>query len=270
MESDLLQRLADESQSYSKRQRAIARYICENSETVPFMTSRMLSQAAQVSESSVVRFARQLGFSGYSQLRRALQQLVKDKLGSVKEAEAETDMEELKQTLELGRLGLGSIATAQNRLALEKAAELLSNGEKILVQAGLGMEGLDTFIASGLRSLGYNAGPASAGLSREVFRLDEKSVLLIVCGSFCAQVSGSARYAKEKGAAVLVLTGDEAAPMGRYAEVMLPGKGFIALAALIEALFKALESRCGRSLLQNLRELETLCREYDTYEAGES
>ena len=120
MESDLLQRLADESQSYSKRQRAIARYICENSETVSFMTSRMLSQAAQVSESSVVRFARQLGFSGYSQLRRALQQLVKDKLGSVKEAEAETDMEELKQTLELGRLGLGSIATAQNRLALER------------------------------------------------------------------------------------------------------------------------------------------------------
>ena len=242
MESDLLQRLADESQSYSKRQRAIARYISENSEAVSFMTSRMLSQAAQVSESSVVRFARQLGFSGYSQLRRALQQLVKDRLGSVKE----------------------------NRLALERAVELLLQADRIVVQSGLGMDGIDSYFASGLRALGLNACPASPGLSREIFELDEKSALFIVSGGFFSQLSAPARYAREKGAQVLALADDEAAPVGRYADVMLLGKGIIALAALMEALFTALENSCGRSLDTNLAELDALHREFDTYESGES
>lgn len=270
MGEDLLQRLAGESQSYSKRQKAIARYICENMETVPFMTSRMLSKAAQVSESSVVRFARQLGFSGYSQLRRALQQLVKDRLGSVKEAEAEAEAGALKQTVDLGRLSLGSVLTAQNRLALERAVELLLQADRIVVQSGLGMDGIDSYFASGLRALGLNACPASPGLSREIFELDEKSALFIVSGGFFSQLSAPARYAREKGAAVLVVADDEAAPMGPYADVMLPGKGIIAVAALIEALLTALENSCGRSLNMNLAELDALHREYDTYESGES
>ena len=77
MEKDILQRIAEECGDYSKRQKAIAKYICENSEIVAFMTAQMLAEAAGVSESSVVRFARQLGFDGYIELRRALQQLIK-------------------------------------------------------------------------------------------------------------------------------------------------------------------------------------------------
>ena len=107
MENDLLQRLADESQSYSKRQRAIARYISENSEMVSFMTSRMLSRAAQVSESSVVRFARQMGYSGYSELRRDLQQLIKDKLSKAEKAESDLETEELRQTVNAGDAEIG-------------------------------------------------------------------------------------------------------------------------------------------------------------------
>ena len=58
--------------------------------------------------------------------------------------------------------------------------------------------------------------------------------------------------------------------MGNYANVMLPGKGIIAVAALIEALLSALENSCGRSLDMNLAELDALHREYDTYESGEN
>ena len=69
---------------------------------------------------------------------------------------------------------------------------------------------------------------------------------------------------------MLVLADDEAAPMGRYAQVMLPGKGIIAVAALIEALLTALANSCGRSMAQNLAELDALHREYDIYEPGEN
>lgn len=268
MEGDILQRLAEDSSGYSKRQKAIAKYIIENSEAVPFMTAQMLSRAAQVSESSIVRFARQLGYSGYSQLRRALQQHVKDKLSSVNEAAAEPD--ELMQTVEAGKLSLKSIMTVQNQRALEAAVELLARAKKIIVQSGLGMEGVDGYFASNLRALGLNACSAPCGISREIFELDESSALLIISGSYFSQLSGPARYAREKGASVLVLADDEAAPMGRYAQVMLPGKGIIAVAALMEALLAALANSCSRSLDQNLAELDALHREYDTYEPGEN
>lgn len=268
MEGDILQRLAEDSSGYSKRQKAIAKYIIENSEAVPFMTAQMLSRAAQVSESSIVRFARQLGYSGYSQLRRALQQLLKEKLSSVNEAAAEPD--ELMQTVEAGKLSLKSIMTVQNQRALEAAVELLARAKKIVVQSGLGMEGVDGYFASNLRALGLNACSAPGGISREIFELDESSALLIISGSYFSQLSGPARYAREKGASVLVLADDEAAPMGRYAQVMLPGKGIIAVAALMEALLAALANSCSRSLDQNLAELDALHREYDTYEPGEN
>lgn len=270
MEGDILQRLAEDSSGYSKRQKAIAKYIIENSEAVPFMTAQMLSRAAQVSESSIVRFARQLGYSGYSQLRRALQQHVKDKLSSANEMAADAEPEELMQTVEEGMLSLKSIMTVQNRRALEEAVELLSRAKKIVVQSGLGMDGVDSYFASGLRALGFNACSAPGGISREIFELDESSALLIISGSYFSQLSGPARYAREKGASVLVLADDEAAPMGRYAQVMLPGKGIIAVAALMEALLAALANSCSRSLDQNLAELDTLHREYDTYEPGEN
>ena len=176
MDADILQRLAEDSSGYSKRQRAIAKYIIENSEAVSFMTASMLSQAAQVSESSIVRFSRQLGYSGYSQLRRALQQLLKEKLSSVNEAAAEPD--ELMQTVEAGKLSLKSIMTVQNQRALEAAVELLARAKKIIVQSGLGMEGVDGYFASNLRALGLNACSAPCGISREIFELDEMKALL--------------------------------------------------------------------------------------------
>lgn len=174
------------------------------------------------------------------------------------------------QTVEEGMLSLKSIMTVQNRRALEEAVELLSRAKKIVVQSGLGMDGVDSYFASGLRALGFNACSAPGGISREIFELDESSALLIISGSYFSQLSGPARYAREKGASVLVLADDEAAPMGRYAQVMLPGKGIIAVAALMEALLAALANSCSRSLDQNLAELDALHREYDTYEPGEN
>lgn len=270
MENDLLQRLADESQSYSKRQRAIARYISENSEMVSFMTSRMLSRAAQVSESSVVRFARQMGYSGYSELRRDLQQLIKDKLSKAEKAESDLETEELRQTVNAGDAGLRSIMTAQNQRTLEEAVELLGQKEKIVVQAGLGLEGIDVYLASGLCALGFDARPASTGLSREILQLDEKSALLIICDSHFSGLSGPLRYARKKGTSVLALTSDEGSTAGLYADLLLSGKGSIALAALISALLTALENSCGKKLDSKLAELDALQKEYDTYESGES
>ena len=82
MERDIIARLADEGGSFSKRQRSIAKYICDNCDKAAFMTAEMLSRSAGVSESTVVRFATELGYDGYPGMRRALQSVMRDRLAA--------------------------------------------------------------------------------------------------------------------------------------------------------------------------------------------
>lgn len=269
MEKDILQRIAEECGDYSKRQKAIAKYICENSEIVAFMTAQMLAEAAGVSESSVVRFARQLGFDGYIELRRALQQMIKERIATREEA-AEMDSRELGQLVSVGVQSLQSAATPQNERALEQAFLLLSGAERIVVQAGLGMEGLDSSFASNLRVLGFRACAVPEGISREILALDDRSVLVSIGGHYYSGLMGPLRYARARNAGVLVLTEDETAPMRQYADAMLVGKGLAAVAVLITALLAALEKNGGSRLEANLAELDALHGEYHTYEFTEN
>lgn len=269
MEKDILQRIAEECGGYSKRQKAIAKYICENSEIVAFMTAQMLSEAAGVSESSVVRFARQLGFDGYIELRRALQQLIKDRIATREEA-AEMDSRELGQLVAAGMQCLQSAATPQNERALEQAFLLLSGAERIVVQTGLGMEGLESNFACSLRALGFRALTAPEGISREILELDDRSVLVSIGGHYYSRLLGPLRYARARNAGVLVLAEDETAPMRQYADAMLVGKGLAAVAVLITALLSVLEKNGGSRLEANLAELDALHGEYHTYEFTEN
>lgn len=270
METDILRRISEESQYYSKRQKAIAKYIMENSEIAPFMTAQMLAEAAGVSESSVVRFARQLGCGGYSELRRAMQQLIRDRLANAEEEAAEGEGQALGRTVAAARLSLQAVLTVQNQRALEQAAGLLGAAEEIVVQAGLGMAGLELYFASALHALGYRACAAPAGLSREIFDLKENTVLVIIGGSYFSGLVGPARYAKAQGAGVLLLADDGAVPMRKYADVLLQGKGIVAASALIEGLLSALEISSGANLGRNLAALDALHREYNTYELTEN
>ena len=269
MEKDILQRIAEECGDYSKRQKAIAKYICENSEIVAFMTAQMLAEAAGVSESSVVRFARQLGFDGYIELRRALQQLIKERIATREEA-AEMDSRELGQLVSVGVQSLQSAVTPQTERALEQAFLLLNGAERIVVQAGLGMEGLDSSFASNLRVLGFRACAVPEGISREILALDDRSVLVSIGGHYYSGLMGPLRYARARNAGVLVLTEDETAPMRQYADAMLVGKGLAAVAVLITALLAALEKNGGSRLEANLAELDALHGEYHTYEFTEN
>ena len=269
MEKDILQRIAEECGDYSKRQKAIAKYICENSEIVAFMTAQMLSEATGVSESSVVRFARQLGFDGYIELRRALQQLIKERIATREEA-AELDSRELGQLVAAGVQSLQAIATPQNERALEQAFLLLSGAERIVVQAGLGMEGLDSNFAGGLRALGFPACVAPEGITREILALDDRSVLVSISGHYYSGLLGPVRYARARNAGVLVLAEDETVPLRQYADAMLVGRGLAAVVVLITALLSTLEKSGEKRLEANLAELDALHREYHTYELTEN
>ena len=137
MNSQLSERIRQKSGEFSKGQRAIARYIEEHSDKVAFMTASKLGATVGVSESTVVRFATEIGYSGYPALQQAMQEMIRSKMTSVQRLEMtssnvpqeklldvvlDQDIDILKRTKE-----------SVDREAFYQAAEALVNARKVYV-----------------------------------------------------------------------------------------------------------------------------------------
>ena len=92
MQNDLLSMLSKGSSKFSKGQRIIAKYILNNYDKAAFMTAGKLGKIVGVSESTVVRFAAELGYDGYPSMRKALQEMIRNRLTSVQRIEVAKDM----------------------------------------------------------------------------------------------------------------------------------------------------------------------------------
>ena len=91
MSKNVLQTIRSRTDSFSRGQKRIADYILMNYDKAAFMTAGHLGRKAQVSESTVVRFASQLGYDGYPNMQRALQELVRGRLTSLQRIQVSRD-----------------------------------------------------------------------------------------------------------------------------------------------------------------------------------
>ena len=87
MERDILAQINKDSHKFSKSQRKISAYISSNYDKAAFMTAGKLGETVGVSESTVVRFATDLGYDGYPGMRRAMQDMVRNRLTAVQRIE---------------------------------------------------------------------------------------------------------------------------------------------------------------------------------------
>ena len=90
MTKNILHNIEKNMSSFSKGQKLIARFILENYDKAAFMTASKLGKTVQVSESTVVRFATQLGYEGYPSMQRALQEMIRGKLTSIQRIQRRT------------------------------------------------------------------------------------------------------------------------------------------------------------------------------------
>lgn len=91
MAADILTTIHNKMPSFSKGQKRIAQYITSSYDKAAFMTASRLGKMVNVSESTVVRFAAELGFDGYPSMQKALQEMVRNKLTSVQRIEVTSD-----------------------------------------------------------------------------------------------------------------------------------------------------------------------------------
>ena len=283
MDRDILSLMNRESHRFSKGQRMICRYITENYDKAAFMTAGRLGQAVGVSESTVVRFATELGFDGYPEMRRAMQEMVRSRLtavqrievaneqlgqGNLLEAVLTTDMDRLRSTLE-----------EIDAESFDRAVEMILNARTIYILGMRSSTSLASFLGFYLNLLLDNVRlvqDTSAGeIYDQLFRIGKGDVFIgISFPRYSSRTIRAMQFAKSAGALAIGLTDGPSSPFADLADVNLCAKSdmvsfldsLVAPMSLINALIVALGNRRPESLSATFRRLEGIWEAHDVYE----
>lgn len=270
---------------FSKGQRRIAEYITEHYDEAAFMTASRLGEEVGVSESTVVRFATQLGFDGYPGLQRAVQELIRSKLTVVQRLDVTRARMEDQQVLH-------SVATAdiQNiRRTLEaldnqtfyQAVDRIAAARQVYIFGAGSCQALASFLTHYLRMLlGGKVQRIVAASQSEIFEemLDVGNGDVIIGISFPRYSSKAAKtlhYARSKGAGVVALTDSPLSPIAPYADELLTAHSdmaaivdsLVAPLSVINALIVAISLRNMEQTRPKLEELERLWHTYQVYQS---
>ena len=150
MDKDILTLISRDNSGFSKGQRLIAKYILENYDKAAFMTAGKLGKTVGVSESTVVRFAAELGYDGYPGMRKALQEMIRSRLTSVQRIEAAKDLIDdrniLKSVLSDDIDKLQATLEEIDQDSFDKAIDMIMSAKNIYIFASRTSQSLSSFL----------------------------------------------------------------------------------------------------------------------------
>lgn len=285
MSTDFLKQIKQQLPSYSKGQRAIARYILEHYEKAAFMTASRLGATVGVSESTVVRFASGIGCDGYPQLQKKLQEIIRNRLTSVQRIEItsgqvsrsdvvnkvlQADMDRIKHTME--NVDLESFDQAVNRIVNAKTIYILGVRSASALARFMGF--YFTHIFPDVRVLNTTN---SSEMFEQLLRISAEDVM--ICISFprySQRTIKAARFARDRGTSVVSLTDSPESPLVALSDSCLYASSdmasfidsLVAPLSLINALIVAISLEKETEISATLSELEQIWDEYNVYEKG--
>ena len=280
---DLISNIQGQYARLSKGQKLIAQYILNNYDKVAFMTACKLGETVGVSESTVVRFANALGYSGYPKLQDALQELIKNKLTTVQRVEMarseySDDATILNKVLKSDIDNIRDTLEGIDKNAFKCAAESILKARKIYI---LGMRSSFTIaqylgfyldiILDNVHIVRMDMGDAF----EQVVKMNEEDVLISISFPRYSRKSYQvAKYAKSKGAHIISITDSMFSPVASLSDNILLVKSNMAsfVDSLVPALSvaNALAISVGMKEKEDIKEyfndLETIWKEYAVYE----
>ena len=121
----------------SKRQRYIAQFICDNCDRAAFLTASALAEAARVSESTVVRFASDMGYEGYTQFRAAMQDALREKLSAAAQSAVRDERARaLKLSVAKDTARLNALLSEKNINNFDYAASIIAKANRVFIHGG--------------------------------------------------------------------------------------------------------------------------------------
>ena len=276
--NDLMNRIQCNLPEFSKGQRLIARYITEHYDKAAFMTASKLGATVGVSESTVVRFATELGYEGYPHLQKTLQEMIRNRLTAVQRMEVTNDrilQTVLSADVEKIRMTLDEI----DRDAFHSAVEAITNARRIYILGVRSSSALANFIGFYFSLIFDNVKLVHTNTVSEIFeqilRVGKGDVFIGVSfPRYSKRTLSAMKYSKDQGAKVIALTDSRLSPLARYADHVLIAKSdmasfvdsLVAPLSVINALIVAVGMNRQQEIEGTFNKLESIWDEYQVYE----
>ena len=283
MENDIISLLQSRTPTFSKGQRLISGYIMAEYDKAAFMTASKLGKTVGVSESTVVRFAVELGFDGYPSMQKAMQEMVLNRLTSVQRIEVandrigkqdivtsvlQSDVEKLRQTSE-----------TLNREDFQNAVEAILKAKRVFVLGVRSAAPLASFLGYYLNYIFSSVHIVTASGTSEMFEkivgiTSEDVVIAFSFPRYSKSTAKGVQYCRSVGATVVAITNNRQSPLGQNSDYVLVAKSdmvslvdsLVAPLRVTNALIVAIASRKEEKLAQTFNTLERIWDQYDVYE----
>ena len=283
MSKDILSVLQNKAHGFSKGQRLLAGYITESYDKAAFMTASRLGKTVGVSESTVVRFAVELGYDGYPEMQKAMQDMVLNRLTSVQRIEVandrigsqdvlntvlQSDADKLRQTAEL--IDRDDFAAAVN--AIKKARRIYILGARSVAPLANFLGYYLNFMFDDVRII--TASGASEVFEKLIALGPEDVVVAFSYPRYSAATVKGAQYSRATGATVVGFTDSRLSPLGQNSDYVVVAKSdmvslvdsIVAPLSVINALIVALAAGQEQRLTKTFDALEQVWEEYNVYE----
>ena len=281
--TDILTYIQENMSTFSKGQKLIANYILQSYDKAAFMTASKLGKTVNVSESTVVRFAAELGFDGYPSMQKTLQEMIRNKLTSIQRVEVsnerignqdimtmvmQSDIEKIRMTLD-----------ETDRNSFNEAVSAISNAKKIYILGVRSASVLADFISFYFRFMFDNMVSVDTTSISEVFEqilhISADDVFIgLSFPRYSKRTVKAMQFAKDRGAKVIAITDSKVSPLTKMADVSLLAKSdmasfvdsLVAPLSVINALIVAVSREKSLELETSLNGLEQIWEEYEVYE----
>ena len=284
--NDLISKIQTELPGFSKGQKQIARYILEHYDKAAFMTASRLGVTVGVSESTVVRFATELGYNGYPHLQRALQEMIRNKLTSVQRMEVSSDRmggrDVLRTVLHADTDMIRQTLDEIDRDAFQGAVDALTGAHRIYILGVRSSSALANFLGFYFNLLFDNVTLVHTNSVSEIFeqvlRVGPGDVLFgISFPRYSKRTLSAMQYARDRGAKVIALTDSQLSPLARVADHLLLARSdmasfvdsLVAPLSVVNALIVAVGMSRRDENEHTFHKLESIWENYDVYEKPE-
>ncbi len=272
---------------FSKSHKKIGAYILEHFDKAPFVTAAKLGQLVGVSESTVVRFASELGYGGYPEMQKAIGASMRKKLTASQRVSVTSGRVEnndvLAYVLASDMNNIRSSLEQINRADFEQIVEAIVRAKSIYILGVRSSASLASFFGFYLNLISPNVHNVRAGTSSELFeeimRIDKEDVFIgISFPRYSKRTLKAIDYAKNCGATVIGITDSPSSPLAGAADLCLEAcsdmasfvDSLVAPLSVINALLVAISMRRQEETMKTLDRLEKIWDEYDVYEKFET
>ena len=278
---DLLKIIQEQFNVLSKGHKLIAQFIMEDYDKAAFMTAAALGRSVGVSESTVVRFADALGFDGYRELQKQLQEVVKNKLTTVQRISLSRDFTDYKNVLkQVIKRDIDNIEKTIDDIdydAFQKAVKMILEADNIYILGLRSSSFLAGYLGFYLKFLLDNVKIIKSGpndIFEQLLKATDGDVIIgISYPRYSNRTLEAFDYGRGKGCRIIGITDSLVSPTAQYADVMLIANSsmlsfvdsLVAPMSLINALIVAIGMKKEDDITSYFEDLETIWKKYNIY-----